>query len=99
MKYIRHRSVVSGSILGLLHGDDKVDAKTVELSRANLLPEKLRFVADLAAIWVKGRGLGAGSKPTDDGIGAAGEWPKWKGLSSEDCSRVDWVRLGGWGKE
>jgi hypothetical protein len=97
MKYIRHRSVLSGTTISLLHSDKSDDESQVELARANLLAEKLRFVAELAGTWVKGRGLGGGSKP--DGHKGTGEWPEWVGLSSGDCSRVDWVRLGGWGRK
>jgi myosin I len=90
MRYVRSRSVVTGSTAQLLHDSSSDDSA---LARANSLVAKLQYLLDLIGIWIEGGGLGCKPKGT--------QWPRWSGLQlEEDGSRkVDWITVGKLGHE
>jgi myosin-1 len=87
MKHIKARETLSGSIQCLLHNAGERKA----MMRANLLQEKIQFIADIANLWVTGGGLGC--RP----VGA--QWPRWPGPHLEDAGgkKVDWITVGRYG--
>jgi myosin I len=87
MKFMKHREVLSGPIQCLLH---PATGRT-DMMRANLLEEKVRFIAGVANLWVEGGGLGC--RPSD------AEWPRWLGPHLEDAGgkKIDWITVGRFG--
>lgn len=86
LKFMKHREVLSGPVQCLLNAGGRSD-----MMRANLLEEKVQFIAGVANLWVEGGGLGC--RPTDV------EWPRWPGPHLEDAGgkKVDWITVGRFG--
>ncbi|KAH8692451.1 hypothetical protein GQ44DRAFT_832867 [Phaeosphaeriaceae sp. PMI808] len=100
LDFIKAREVVSNTIRQLLYGTQPmvnltskptspgVEIDFPDLTIANALPAKLRFVVEMVGCWVSGGGLGC-KLPEK-------KWPVWDGTTLEDAwgSKLDWVTVG-----
>ncbi|KAE9975178.1 hypothetical protein BLS_002732 [Venturia inaequalis] len=85
-KFIKTRNVLPGTLDSLLYGD----AKTVIITEANLLREKLGFIAAVVGQWVDGGGLG---RCPDAKI----QRMPWTGPRLEDGKKEEWITVGRFG--
>lgn len=85
-KFIKTRNVLSGTLDSLLYGD----AKTVVITEANLLRQKLGFVADVVEQWVNGGGLGCSPDARIQRL-------PWTGPRLEDGKKEEWITVGRFG--
>ncbi|TID17416.1 putative beta-glucosidase I [Venturia nashicola] len=85
-KFIKTRNVLSGTLDSLLYGDTKM----VAITEANLLREKLGFVADVVGQWVKAGGLGRSPDSRVQRI-------PWTGPRLEDGKKEEWITVGRFG--
>jgi myosin-1 len=88
-KFIKSRNVLSGTLDYLLYGRNG-DTKTVMVTEANFLREKLGFVANVVGQWVSGGGLGCSP---DDKV----QRIPWTGPRLDDGKKEEWITVGRFG--
>jgi hypothetical protein len=90
LKYIKRREVLSGPISALLYTTSGGEG-LVEVTEANLLQEKLRFVIEVVGQWVAGGGLGCSPERA--------QRTRWNGPQQKEGSgrKEEWITVGRFG--